>query len=204
MPPLSGLALQDSHRQRIITAARKSFFMHGFRGVAMDDLAAELGISKKTIYKHFPAKIDLLHAVAEQKIASTMAAIEKSLAQPSRGVQEKLARLLACVEQQGQEIQPPWFRDVRREAPELFHRLQHRRAEIIRQSFGEVLLEGQREGAVRKEVSVGVIIEILLGATEGLVNPSKLVDLGLTPQEGFIAVVNVVLNGVLVRRSKGA
>ena len=51
---------RDPNRQRIVDAARVHFFSHGFRSVTMDDLAEELGISKKTLYAHFPGKIDLL------------------------------------------------------------------------------------------------------------------------------------------------
>ncbi|PYK63066.1 MAG: hypothetical protein DME50_18215, partial [Verrucomicrobia bacterium] len=42
----------DFSRQRIVEAARAHFFSHGFRSVTMDDLAEELGISKKTLYAH--------------------------------------------------------------------------------------------------------------------------------------------------------
>src|ERR1043165_3696150 len=58
-----------SVRQRIVGAARAHFFGHGFRSVTMDDLAQELGISKKTLYAHFPGKFDLLEAVLADKFA---------------------------------------------------------------------------------------------------------------------------------------
>ena len=49
-PPAGG---EPAHR-RIVAGARRYFFAHGFRGVTMDDLAAELAMSKKTLYAHFP------------------------------------------------------------------------------------------------------------------------------------------------------
>jgi AcrR family transcriptional regulator len=58
---------RDRNRQRIIDAARAHFFSHGFRSVTMDDLAVELGISKKTLYAYFPGKFDLLEAVLADK-----------------------------------------------------------------------------------------------------------------------------------------
>src|SRR5215813_3346058 len=57
----------DPSRQRIVDAARVHFFSHGFRSVTMDALAEELGISKKTLYAHFPGKFDLLEAVLADK-----------------------------------------------------------------------------------------------------------------------------------------
>src|SRR5262245_50783563 len=57
-------------RERIVLEARRHFLSHGFRGVTMDDLAAELGMSKKTLYAHFPGKSALLQAVLEDKLRS--------------------------------------------------------------------------------------------------------------------------------------
>src|SRR6266536_2863827 len=57
----------DPNRQRIVDAARVHFFSNGFRSVTMDDLAEELGISKKTLYAHFPGKliIEILLAMVQ-------------------------------------------------------------------------------------------------------------------------------------------
>src|SRR6059036_3354584 len=67
----------DFSRQRIVEAARVHFFSHGFRSVTMDDLAEELGISKKTLYAHFSGKIQLLEAVLEDKFAGVEAKLNE-------------------------------------------------------------------------------------------------------------------------------
>src|SRR5215469_16371078 len=64
-------------RQRIVDAARAHFFSHGFRSVTMDDLAGELGISKKTLYAHFPGKFDLLEAVLSDKLRGVEATLKE-------------------------------------------------------------------------------------------------------------------------------
>jgi AcrR family transcriptional regulator len=48
-------------RQRILGAAREQFLGHGFHGVTVADLAEGLGMSKKTIYAHFPGKAACHH-----------------------------------------------------------------------------------------------------------------------------------------------
>lgn len=54
-------------RRRIIAGARRHFFANGFRRVTMDDLANELGMSKKTLYTHFSSKEELVKAVLMDK-----------------------------------------------------------------------------------------------------------------------------------------
>src|SRR6266487_848275 len=79
----AGRRQSDAGSQRIVEVARAHFFSHGFRSVTMDDLAAELGISKKTLYAHFPGKIALLEAVLADKFVGVEAKLtEISLARP--------------------------------------------------------------------------------------------------------------------------
>ena len=53
-------AYRVSLRERIIEKAMQDFSMHGIRAVKMDDLANELGISKRTLYEIFKDKETLL------------------------------------------------------------------------------------------------------------------------------------------------
>ena len=52
-------------QQRIIDTAESMFFRFGIRSVTMDDIAKELGISKKTIYHYFADKDNLVEKVTE-------------------------------------------------------------------------------------------------------------------------------------------
>ena len=56
-------------RDRIVATAERIFLRSGFSRVLMDDLARELGMSKKTLYSHFASKEELLRAVLVQRDA---------------------------------------------------------------------------------------------------------------------------------------
>src|ERR1035437_2727022 len=49
--------------RRILDAARVHLFTYGYSALTMDNLAAELGMSKKTLYVHFPSKDALVEAL---------------------------------------------------------------------------------------------------------------------------------------------
>jgi len=189
----------DSDRQRIVDAARTHFFRHGFRGVTMDDLAAELAISKKTLYAHFPSKTALLEDVLADKFANVGAALEQVTREHARDFSGSLHQLLATAQQQLDEIKPPFVRDMRQKAPHVFKMVERRRAELIQRYFGKLFTEGQHAGRVRKDIPAKLIIEILLGAVQAIMNPPKIEELGLTPKAGFVAITKVVLEGALVR-----
>jgi AcrR family transcriptional regulator len=50
------------HAERILAAADKLFYLHGIRAVGVDAVAEEAGVSKRTLYNHYPTKDDLIAA----------------------------------------------------------------------------------------------------------------------------------------------
>jgi AcrR family transcriptional regulator len=189
-------------RQRIVAGGRCHFFAHGFRGVTMEELAEELGMSKKTLYAHFPSKAALLEAVMLNKFQEVEADLDRIAEESSPDFLQALQQLLACMQRHTDEIEPAFVRDVRREAPELFKLAEKRRADLLQRHFGRLFVEGRRVGLIRKDIPIKWIIDILLGATQAFVNPSKLAELGLTVRGGFSAVISVVLSGVLTNKGK--
>jgi TetR/AcrR family transcriptional regulator, cholesterol catabolism regulator len=199
-PPAA--AASDPSRQRIILEARRHFLAHGFRGVTMDDLAAELGMSKKTLYAHFSGKTALLQAVLEDKLKSADADFGEITRQASTDFLGALHQLLACVRRHTEELQPAFMRDMAREAPDLFQLVQTRRRALIQCHFGELLGEGRKAGMIRKDIPVDLMIEILVGATDALVNPQKLSQLNLSAKTGLTTIVTIFLEGVLTSRGR--
>ena len=193
---------ENTAAQRIVTAARRHFFAHGFRGVTMDDLAEELGMSKKTLYASFPSKLDLLRAVLLDKFRSVEADLDRVMSPASKDVLAALHQLLACMQHHTEEIQPPFVRDIRREAPEIFEVVQSRRRDVIQRYFGKLFEEGRRSGIIRKDVSTRLMIEMFVGVTEAIMNPTKMAELGLTPTTGYISIIKVMLEGLLTEKGR--
>jgi TetR/AcrR family transcriptional regulator, cholesterol catabolism regulator len=196
-------AEESSTRGRIVDGARRHFFAHGFRGVTMDDLAAELGMSKKTLYAHFPSKTALLEHVLRDKLKRAEADLEQATSESDGRFADRLQRMLAAAKSQMEELQPPFVRDMRREAPELFSLVQEGRRKLIQRHFGKLLSEGRKAGTIRRDVSVNLLIEILTGAVDSVMTPQKLGELGLTPKTGFAQVITVFLEGITTKEGRG-
>ena len=185
-------------RDKIVAAARKHFLTHGFRSVTMDDLAAELGMSKKTFYAHFDSKVALVEAVLQAKLANAESDLE-ALMVASRDLSFPVALhdLLDCIHKHTGEIHPAFVRDIRRDAPEVFAVVETRRAAMIEKSFTHLLHAGRKAGRVRQDVPVRLIIEMLLATTQAIMNPQKIEQLKMTPKTGYAAIIDVILHGVM-------
>lgn len=189
-------------RERIVAGARGHFFAHGFRGVTMDDLAREVGMSKKTLYAHFRSKETLLKAVLAVKFRQVDADLAQVTAGGRPGLVAAMRELVARLQRHLQEIQPPFVRDMHRTAPEMFKAIQARRRELVERHFGRVLGEGRRKGIIRRDISTGLMIEILLGAIDAILNPAKIVELGLAPEAALSTILTIFFQGVVTERNK--
>jgi AcrR family transcriptional regulator len=200
--PRTGSPKRRANRQRIVEAARVHFFNHGFRSVTMDDLAEELGISKKTLYAHFPGKFDLLKAVLADKLTSVEATLKDVTRAHPHGFQATLRELLAGTRRELDEIKPPFVRDMRQKAPDIFKLVERRRAALIQRYMGKFFLDGQRLGMVRKDIPAKLIIEVLLAMVQSIMNPSKIEELGMMPKEGYAGILKIVLEGALTTKGR--
>jgi AcrR family transcriptional regulator len=59
---MAPLAEKPDMKERILETADRLFYLRGIRAVGVDTIAAEIGISKRTLYNHFPSKDALISA----------------------------------------------------------------------------------------------------------------------------------------------
>ena len=69
-------------RERILEEAVKLFYERGFTGTTLDDIAAELGVTKPFIYTHFRSKTDLLAALCKPTIELSLEAVARAAKSP--------------------------------------------------------------------------------------------------------------------------
>ncbi|XHR30054.1 MAG: TetR/AcrR family transcriptional regulator [Chthoniobacteraceae bacterium] len=198
MPTDSPAIAADPARERIVSAARVHYFAAGFRGVTMDDLAAELGMSKKTLYAHFPSKNALLEAVLENKFGEVNADMEEVVRRYRGDFAATLHEMLAVMLRHIDEVHAPFLRDMRRAGPEVFALVDSRRSALFGRYFDYLIREGRKSGLVRKDVPVHFIVEMVISAVRSLVTPAKLAELKMTPKAALSSIVTVILDGVLV------
>ena len=184
-------------RERIVAGARRHIFAHGFRSVTVDDLAAELGMSKKTLYAHFDSKPQIVEAAILAKFGELDGELAHIAVEHAADFVTALRLMLACVLRHAEEVSPAFLRDVRRDKPELFQLIEGRRGAMIQRHFGKLFAAGRKARRIRTDISITLLVEILLAAVQGVMTPRKLTDLGVSPKAGFSAIISVLLDGVL-------
>jgi AcrR family transcriptional regulator len=81
-------------KERILETADRLFYLRGIRAVGVDTIAAEIGISKRTLYNHFPSKDELISAYLARRFSQAKAS-GKPPAEQILGTFDSLARRFA-------------------------------------------------------------------------------------------------------------
>jgi AcrR family transcriptional regulator len=64
---MTPLPAKQDMKERILETTDRLFYLRGIRAVGVDTVAAEIGISKRTLYNHFPSKDALIAAYLQRR-----------------------------------------------------------------------------------------------------------------------------------------
>jgi AcrR family transcriptional regulator len=197
VPMTAPVPADDAVPVRILQQARTHFFAHGYSRFKMDDLATELGMSKKTLYVHFAGKHEILAAVIDDLGREIRAEADSLLRNRQLNLAEKLRGFVESMAERLAAVTPGTFRDLQRHAPDLYDRLAEMREKNIPYVFGRFVEQGQIEGFVRDDLPPGFAIEFYLQAMHGLLQPAALERLRLAPREVIRSAVDLFFGGLL-------
>jgi AcrR family transcriptional regulator len=68
-------------KERILRTADRLFYLKGIRAIGVDTIAAEIGISKRTLYNYFPSKDSLIKAYLDRRFVITKPSEKSPLVQ---------------------------------------------------------------------------------------------------------------------------
>ena len=140
-------------KEKIIAKAQEMFLKLGFKSITMDDIAGEMCISKKTIYKFFLNKDLLIEesiAVMHQEIADS---IEKISAQNLNAIEENFAFKRMFREMFKTAESSPIYQ-LKKHYPEIYEKALENQVVISENSFRNNIKKGINEGLYRENINV--------------------------------------------------
>lgn len=143
----------------IIDGALRLFLKFGIRSVTMDDVAGELGMSKKTIYKHFKNKAELVHRGVQtvyQEMQSKLLEIHSHMENPIDELMAITALMQGLLEQHSHNLR---FQ-LQKYYPQTFQELYEGRHELISKVMRENIERGKAHGLFREDANADVLAQL--------------------------------------------
>lgn len=189
-----------AEKEKILKFTQNKFINEGFYKTTMDEIASELQVSKKTIYKYFPSKENLVQEISENFISCATSDVEIIL-KSRDNVVVKFVKLLNMYSNTMMCHSDKWYRDLQVHMPYVWQKVDGFRTEKIF-SIVKVLLEQGRKEKLIAPYPPEIIIASFVNTIRAIVNPEFILRNKFSMQEAFKYSFEMLLNGILTQQGK--
>jgi len=165
----------------ILSKAGELFFSYGLKSVSMDDISRHAAISKKTIYKSFDDKTQLVERLVNELLTCTKQHLEKCRAESDNAIEQAVLVTETSV-QVVREISPTFFFELEKFCPGVWKSIDEHNRHFMMPLIAENLKRGIKEELYRPEIDISFTTHLrlqqLLTVPDAKNHGNKLVESG--------------------------
>ncbi len=154
---------------KLFKRVEELFFRLGIRNLTMDDVARELGISKKTLYQHVESKDDLVKKVVAMGIEADCTDHESILAASTDAIDEMLL-VAEHIVRQVRQVKPSLMFELQRHHPEAWALMDDFHSQSIRHWIRANIIRGIDEGLYRPDANPEIVASLYVAAAANILD----------------------------------
>ncbi len=187
-------------QEKIIEQIEDKLFKEGFYKTTMDDVASELGMSKKTIYKFFPSKEDLVKAIAHHFMSKMRNKIVPALNSDKNAI-EKLDELIKILATASEKVSNKRMDEMRKHFPTLWNEIDNFRTKTMFENITKVIEQGKKEGLFADYPTI-IVMNVLVTSVRNIVNPDFILNNSYSLIEAARFTFKIIIGGILTEKGK--
>jgi AcrR family transcriptional regulator len=157
-------------QERILQKAHELFMLYGIRSVSMDEIAAHLGISKKTIYQYYADKDALVDAVVSIELDCNESECELQRSQSENSIHEVFLAV-DMVRELLSKMNPSFIYELEKYHPKAFKKFNDYKHKFLYDVLTDNLNRGKADGIYREEINVEIMARYRLASMFFIFNP---------------------------------
>jgi len=194
--------MKDLMEEKILLYASDRFFKKDLR-ITMESVAKDLSISKKTLYKYFKNRDDLLNGVValfKKEISDIFESTFKGNKNSFIAMFETLAQLVPKL----LDIRMGHFflEDIKRINPKLWKNIKEFRSNQINKYIPLAIRSGIKGGYIRKDINAHVASLIFFSSVDNIVNPDFLMDSSVSGKDAIKELLSIFFYGITTQKGK--
>jgi AcrR family transcriptional regulator len=165
---------QYSEKEKeLIKAITQVLMNFGVRSANMDDIAKHLKMSKKTLYKYFKDKSDIVDKVTNLHCSEETCRINEILHLSENAIDEMI-KISEFVHKMIKDINPAAMFDLKKYYPESFVKFENHKSTVIKASILANLKRGVKEGLYRDNITPEIVAMIYIQKVDSVWSPEVL------------------------------
>ena len=189
-----------NEQNKIVELTEEKFFREGFYKTTMDEVASDLKMSKKTIYKFFPSKDDLVKAIAKHFMEGMKKKIIPALNSDKNAI-EKLAELNSILAKTSEKISSKRMDEIRKHFPSLWTEIDNFRTKMMFGNITKVIDQGKAEDLFIA-YPTPIIMNTLVSSVRAIVNPEFILNNNFSISEAALYAFKVVIGGIVTEKGR--
>jgi DNA-binding XRE family transcriptional regulator len=181
--------------KNILLRVRELYMKYGIKSITMDDVARELGISKKTLYQYVTDKDDLVGKFIDIEIELRKDQICRCFRIGFNAIEE-LFELSVFMNKIILDQNPATEYDLKKYYPQHYQKMIKTRREGIYNYILLNLENGIKEGLYREELNIEIIAKIYLSRSENIHSDELFTIKEFTSEKLFIELLNYHVRGI--------
>jgi AcrR family transcriptional regulator len=153
----------------IIAAAAELFLRFGIKSITMDEISRQLGISKKTLYRYFKDKHELVENTMLEMLRLKKATIDEIMKKGGNAIEE-IFEVYNYANEIIREYNPSLEFDLQRQYPKIYRQLREMHRNQIFEATLQNLKKGKKEGLYRKDLDVDIISKLYVMRMENMMH----------------------------------
>lgn len=190
-------------KDRIIKASEELFAQFGFSKTTADEISRHAGMSKRTLYKYFESKLQILETLIDDKLTSLHHELNEIL-KLKTDFPEKMRRITTSVAVTLSGLSSHFLDDIQRNTPHVWDKISGFKKDMVHVYFPMLLDEGIKEGHFKSTLNKGVAVLLMINAMDIIINPNvvRTLPAGLAsevphrPEELFDKVIEIIYDGI--------
>jgi len=195
------MAQDEEVKDRILALMRDRLLQLGFSRVTLDEIASDLGMSKKTLYKHFSGKDELaLEAVRFHfgMIEAEMNAIVST----SESFTVKLHNITMMQRRHMGRLSSLVVADLQKHAPDIWKEAEMLRRERLPSKIERLFQDARREHVLRPGVDDRIVLMMILACADAIANPETAMSLSLSMKDVVQSIFRIIFEGALTDEAR--
>lgn len=183
---------------RIIQAGSETFFKYGIRSVPLDQLASELGISKKTIYQHFKDKDELVMAIVKCSLDAERARADECYANSKNPIHE-IIQASELMNEIMININPTFLVDLEKYHPKAWKVFSESKSDFL-VDIERNLNDGIAQGLYRPDLNISILSRMRLESVEMGLNQDFFPARSFNVTEVNLAFLDHFIRGIVTEK----
>lgn len=187
-------------KEKILKIFTEQIQVFGIKSITLDMIAKRCGISKKTLYKYFDGKDQIVSEIVNElldKLNARFDEVDSSAAE----AMVKIHHIFDAMFDLLGSISIPLLRDIQNDYPDINKKIDNFR-NMHRDLVRRTIESGIASGSMNEKINPSIAVDMIMGAAQSVLFPGYIIKNNLTMQSAIESFKALILDG-LVMKKKG-